>query len=145
MFISNNGRTKRDKEAVGCFCLFCFSLHVFFSVPNSEIGCLALRGEAEGEGFFNLPVISSVLYFFGVQKPCRDILREFPRSDLAKGPEHDPFCSTQRALCGGDAARPGRSFRGACRGRGRAQGPRGRPGASRPLSALLSLLHLKII
>lgn len=123
MFISNNERTKRDKEAVGCFCLFSFSLHVFFLVPNSEIECLALGGEAEGEVFFNFPMISLVLYFFGVQKPCRDILREFTRSDLAKGPEQTPFCSTQQALWGEMLGGQEGSFRGSAGDCGRSLSP----------------------
>lgn len=88
IFILNKERTKGDKEAVDCFCLFCVPLHApFFSVPNSEVECLALGGEAEGEVFFlNFPGISLVLYFFGAQKPCRDITRESTRSDRAKGP-----------------------------------------------------------
>lgn len=84
IFISNKEITERDTEAVGCFC-FVFLYMSFSLVPNSEIECVALRGEAEGEVLLTSPVISLVLYFFGVQKPCRDIImREFTRRDLAK-------------------------------------------------------------
>lgn len=97
--ISNKEGTKRDKEPVGWFCLVCFSLHdiFLFSVPNSETECLALRGEAEGEFFLTFPGVSWVLYFFGVQKPCRDIIREFTGRDHAKGPEQNLLCSTRQA------------------------------------------------
>lgn len=68
IFISNKERTNRNKESMVCFCLLCFSLRVFFFflVPNSEMECLAPRGEAEGEVFLTFPVIPLVFYFFGV-------------------------------------------------------------------------------
>lgn len=108
IFISNKGRTKKDKEAAGCFCLFCFPL------PSSEIECLALRGDAEGEGFFfsSFPGISLVLYFFGAQKPCGVIMGEFTRSSSAKGPEQNRCEHTTGIVRGGDAERLGDSFQG---------------------------------
>ena len=47
-------RNKKGQRTSGLFCLVCYSLHdlFLFSVPNSEIECLALRGEAEGEVSF---------------------------------------------------------------------------------------------
>lgn len=77
-------RTKKQRAVFVCFVCLCMP---FFSVPSSGIQCLALWGGAGGEVFFNFPGISLVSYFFGVQKPCRDILREFTRSDRAKGLE----------------------------------------------------------
>lgn len=56
------------------------------------------RDEAEGKVFLTFPVISLVFYFSGALKPRRDIIREFTRRDLVKGPEQNPFCSTQQAL-----------------------------------------------
>lgn len=65
------------------FGLVCFSLtHPFFKVPNSDIEFLVPRGEAEGKVFLTFSVISLVFYFFGVWKPCGDIIREFTRRDL---------------------------------------------------------------
>lgn len=70
--------TKNQGTVFVCFVsLYMFFLSFFFLGPNSHVECLAPRGEAEGKVFLTFPVISLVLYFFGVQKPCRDIIREF--------------------------------------------------------------------
>lgn len=99
-------KNKRDKEAVGCFCLFCFSLHVFFFSAKLWNWMFGPQGWSCGWGFPGFSVISLVLYFFGVQKPCRDIMREFTQRDLAKGWSKIWFCRTQQALWVGDAKRP---------------------------------------
>lgn len=76
--------TKNQGAVFVCF-VFLTCSPFFFLVPNSHIECLAPRGEAEGEVFLTFPVISLVLYFFGVQKPCRDIIREFREKRSCQG------------------------------------------------------------
>lgn len=108
VFISN--KIEREKEPVGFFgFVLLFFACPFFLLPNPQVECLALMGEAGGEGFFvclTFPVISVVLYFFGIQKPYSDIIGEFTRCYLGKRPEHSLFCSTQQALGGRDAQWP---------------------------------------